>query len=246
MRSKHVSAFVLGLAWALAGGAWAQGAQPMVTAVGTGTVTCEPDRAVVQLRVEVQDEASMRAQESLNKQMEKVVSAVRVLAIPDMVIKTQRLDLSPMYEQRDSGRRLPKVVGYRASSTISVQVDDVDAVGRVIDAGIGAGANSLGGLSFTLRDPAPATMEALEKAAKDAEAQAQTLARSLGLEVVGVLEANVGSLPITPRRVGMMSEASVAARGGLASVSAMSTVVEAGEVVVTASATVTYTCAARK
>ena len=63
-----------------------------------------------------------------------------------------------------------------AQNTITVETGALDLVGPLIDAAIAAGANRVNSLDFNLRDNTKARNEAIAKAAKDAQAQAQALA----------------------------------------------------------------------
>jgi uncharacterized protein YggE len=62
-------------------------------------------------------------------------------------------------------------------------VRDLAQVGRVIDAGIGAGANNVSGPSLSREDRAKLYHEALRKAVADAKAKADALARAAGVTV---------------------------------------------------------------
>src|SRR5262249_3664770 len=56
-----------------------------------------------------------------------------------------------------------------------------------IDAGAGAGATTVRGIQFTLRDPEAAHADALRRAAARARADADVLAQALNLKVLRVL-----------------------------------------------------------
>ncbi len=54
--------------------------------------------------------------------------------------------------QYDSGNNTaPKITGYQVTNTVFVTVDDPVEVGAAIDALVNSGANSLGGISLTIR-----------------------------------------------------------------------------------------------
>ena len=64
---------------------------------------------------------------------------------------------------------------------VTVAVDDLALVGRVLDAAVTAGANLLDGVTFTLRDPAASRVRAFAAAVQDARAAANALAAAAGL-----------------------------------------------------------------
>jgi uncharacterized protein YggE len=65
---------------------------------------------------------------------------------------------------------------------------DLTKVGAAIDAAARAGANSVGGVSFILRDNSPVRGQALAEASRQALLKAQSIAKSMGGQVVRVVE----------------------------------------------------------
>jgi len=130
------------------------------------------------------------------------------------------------------GEQTPEIVGYRASNAVSVTVLNLQQVGPVIDAGLGAGANQLEGVVFGLQDDTGARRQALTKAAAEARAKADTIAEALGVKILSVHEVIEGGVSIQPyvaaREVMMAARADVA------------TPVSPGEVSVSAGLTVRY------
>jgi uncharacterized protein YggE len=209
-------------------------AEPRITSSGVGTVSRPPDRAVVSVGATVQAPTSAKAQADLNATVDRVIKAVKALGIESLVVQTQAISLSPVYDYGRRGEETPRVVGYRASNILRVRVDDTSRIGPVIDTAIAAGANELHGISFELKDDAPARREALALAARDARDKAHTLALALGLTIAGVAEATVG----TPQVYPVWQQAMEARAPG--SPMAAPTPVEAGDVTVTAQVTVVF------
>jgi uncharacterized protein YggE len=69
-----------------------------------------------------------------------------------------------------------------------VTTGELNRVGAVIDAASRAGANSVDGLSFTLRNDAQARQRALSEATREALAKARAVATTLGGGAVRVIE----------------------------------------------------------
>jgi uncharacterized protein YggE len=207
--------------------------EPRISSVGTGSVSRPPDRAVVSLGASTQAPTSAKAQIDLNLTIDRVIKSLRALGIESLVIQTQSISLSPVHDYGRGGDGPPRLVGYRASNILRARVDDTSKIGPIIDAAVAAGANELHGISFELRDDGPARREALARAARDAREKAETLAEALGLSIVAVAEASVGTPQVYPVWQAMDGRAP-------GSPMAAPTPVEAGDVTVTAQATVVF------
>lgn len=156
--------------------------QSTIQVSATGTVAATPDQVTLSLAVETTAaNAADAARENASK-MQRITKALDGLGIPKDHIATTSYDLQPQYarsrpEEQD---KPPSITGYRASNMLQVTLDDVTLPGRVIDASIAAGANRVAGLSFGLKDPAPARLEALRRAMQSAQQQARVLADAAG------------------------------------------------------------------
>jgi uncharacterized protein len=75
---------------------------------------------------------------------------------------------------------------------VMVRLDDMELVGRVVDAAVGAGANRVTGISFELSDPRTAYHEALRLAVARARAEAEVLADALGEPLGAVMQVSTG------------------------------------------------------
>src|SRR5204862_4627872 len=106
-------------------------------------------------------------------------------------IKTSDYTLQPQYDYRDN--KLPKIIGYNARNSVIVTMADLQGVGAVIDAASQAGANSIDGISFTLKQTSPARGQALADATQQAMNKANSIAQALGGHVSRVVEENESS-----------------------------------------------------
>lgn len=210
--------------------------EPHVRADGTGEVKVAPDLAIVRLGVSAEGADAKKASAKAADLMSKVTAAVRNKGIPAERIATERIDLQPVWEQEEDGKR-PKVVGYRATNVMRVEValgtPPVGAkAGEVVDAAIGAGANELQGIEFTLRDDEPARLRALAQASTRARDRAEALAKALGAGLGRLLEATTGSAAVTPPPMPYMARSM--------EMKAADTPIAPGELTVQATVTVTY------
>lgn len=170
----------------------ALGDQPAVIRVsGSGQVQASPDVAHVSFAVETFAETAREAGERNARQMNEVLAALRQAGAAEADIETSGYGVHPVYDHRQPQPRPgagepaedPRITGYRAVNQVSVEIRDLDAVGRSIDAGLAAGANRLAGVRFELRDDQDARDEALRRAVARARSSAETLADALGVQL---------------------------------------------------------------
>lgn len=155
-----------------------------VTVSGEGKVTVKPDTAYVRLGVEVLRKTAQRAQTSNAYYMQQVVSAIQKQGIDKEAIQTSNFNIWP--EIKYGSDQSARTVGYRCSNQITVTLDDISKVSKVIDAAIGAGSTTIQGVSFTRKDVLQAKKDALDKAMKEAQAKADSISASSGEKIVGI------------------------------------------------------------
>lgn len=162
-----------------------------VTVAGEATTRVEPDTAVVSLSVVTQSPQALAAQQENARKSEAVANSVKAIAGSSVEVKTSDYILQPQYDSR--GKSLPKIVGYDARNTVIVTMSDLKNVGAVIDAASRAGANSIDGISFVLRQTSPARGQALADATQQAMNKARSIAEALGGHLLRVVEENESS-----------------------------------------------------
>ena len=212
---------------------------PTISATGSASEARAPDQAEVTFGVQATGKTSEEAQDTLNRQMERVIAAVKETKLPGLVTQTQGLSLSPEYEQERNNARssTPRIIGYRCSNSVHARTSEVGKVGKIIDAAVAAGANQVMGISFSLKNDAEAKRDAIRKATADAKAKAQAMADALGVSLGRVMQATTGGVQARPYRYNMPQDAMM--RGTMEAM-ATATPVEAGEVSVSADVTVEF------
>jgi uncharacterized protein YggE len=161
--------------------------------------------------------------------MDAVLRAIRESGFPGLVLETFGYSLRPEYSNNNN-QRTREIVAYTVLNNVRATIEDVDAVGRVIDAAIGAGANRVAGISFFASNTEAARTEALAEAVRSARAEATVIAESLGYRLGAPLEINGGAARPTPRPYEMATLSGRAA----------DTPIEAGDQTVTASVSIRF------
>jgi len=114
-------------------------------------------------------------------------------------LQTTGINLNPVYSYENNRQRL---TGYAGSNTVSFQVPTEQA-GSILDDAVRAGASQINSVSFVAADEAiaRAQSEALREAAQAAQAQADSVLATLGLnrqEIVGIQINNAVAPPPMP------------------------------------------------
>lgn len=198
---------------------------------GSGEARATPDNASLNLAIETTGRTAAQASSANSALASKVVAALKAKLGDKGTISTGGYSLNPEYDQRP-GREKPEITGYTAQNSITVETGQLDLVGDLIDAAIGAGANRVNYLNFSLKNDAQARAQAIAIATRDARAQAQALADALGVKLGRVVKATTVSEtpPIRFSRAPMMAMAAAAP----------TTPVEPGEVTIPATVSLTY------
>lgn len=169
-----------------------------VTVIGDAQTKIAPDTAQITFSVITQNAQAVAAQQENARKSEAVKSAVEaVVASAKPEIKTNDYNLSP---QQDYSGNAPKISGYEVKNMITVSISDLSQVGAVIDAATKAGANSVEGIQFVLRENSPAQGDALALATRQAMTKAEAIAQSLNGKITRVVESLESGAPIVPER----------------------------------------------
>lgn len=194
-------------------------------------VEVAPDRAVVTFAVETEAETARATGEANAALMDRVLAAVQDTGLEGIRTETTGYQLVPRYSNTSSNQPR-EIVGYTARNHLRVTLDQVDAVGQVLDRALAAGANRVTGLQFQVRDPQPHREEALRRAVSVARSEAETVAAALEVTLGAPLEVQVGSSPTILLR-GRTEAMAMAADGP-------TTPVEPGMQTVSANVTIRY------
>ena len=165
--------------------------RPSVRVHGESQVSAEPDEAEIDVGVVTQGATSDVASTQNTQRVNAVVQSLRSL-LPSANIKTINLSINPNFRYPKEGT--PTISGYTADNTVRLIVDDINALRKVIDTALKAGASSVNRLNFTMRSQSEKNIraQALGEAASQAATSAKALAASLNLKLGRVLRVEEG------------------------------------------------------
>ncbi len=173
-----------------------------ISVTGEAHVSAPPDRAEIDGGVTTEAKTAREASDANNAAMGKVLLALKGAGIDEKDFQTSRLSLQPQYANQN--RPAPNVVvGYRASNRVTIRLRDVSKVAGIIDTLVGAGANEIGGINFTVSEASKLLDAARTEAIADARRKAEIYAKASGVTLgapVNISEGG-GPAPIQFRRM---------------------------------------------
>ena len=138
----------------------------LVTTTGHGDVTAVPDVVTVTAGVQSQAATAAETLAQNSTAMQKVVAALQ--QANGSKLQTQQVSLYPRTNNAGD------VIGYSAQDSVSAESSVADA-GQLIDAAVGAGANTIDGPTLSISNQDDLYHQALKDALADAKAKATAL-----------------------------------------------------------------------
>lgn len=229
----------------------ARGGHRVVTVSGTGEVRGNPDRVLLEFEIQAREDSAGAVRDDLSRRADAVRAALRDAGLAEEDITTSRFSINERVDHRrlreadidpDSPEARERFRFYRGTHAMEVELDDVDAVGSVIDTAVDAGVDEVDRVTFTLSEEKRTDLreEALRKAVGSAREKADAIAEEVDGEIVEatVVDASRGRIAPVRRSGGVALEATptpASADGGRGS-----TGVEPGDVTVSVDVDVRY------
>ena len=158
-------------------------AETKIFVSGNGKTLVNADYAMVTLGVVSVQKDVMEAQNIVNATINKVRAALIESGIEKENINTDQIRIRANYDY--SGEQ-EKIVGYNASSSLTIRTADMENVGAIIDTAFEAGANVLDGIEFFKENTDDARAESLTAAVSEARSKAEIIAKAAGLRITGI------------------------------------------------------------
>jgi uncharacterized protein YggE len=175
-----------------------------ITVLANGQANYTPNEALVQVSVQTQDTTAEAATQANAQHMTSVISALESIGISNGSLQTENFNLYANYASCYNAC-IPSITGYTAYNSILVNFTSNSATtlglkaGQIIDTAVKAGANQVN-LNFGATQSLinRLTTLAIHNAVSAADSQAQAIASSLGVSIIGVVSASEGGSPYSP------------------------------------------------
>ena len=158
------------------------GSQGGISVSGSGSISVEPDLAVLNVGVEAIGKTVSSARSEAAFAMDSLVLSLKKEGILTKDIQTQQLTIYPRYDYQTNKQVL---TGYSVTNTARVKIRDLSKVGKIVDNAAASGGDyvRINGISFNVEDT-DQYMESLRKqAVQKAQIKAEEYADSAGVKL---------------------------------------------------------------
>ncbi|WP_029035994.1 SIMPL domain-containing protein [Salinimicrobium xinjiangense] len=158
--------------------------EPRVTVVGTGTVNIEPDRVVINSRIEHTGKPAAEVKKQNDEVVNRVIKYLKAQGIAAKDIQTEYIRLNKEYHYNS------KDTSYSANQAISIQLRDLKKYEMIMSGLLNAGLNRIDGIEFQTSKKEQLQAEARRKAMQDAQLKAKEYAEALGQQIGKAVSIN--------------------------------------------------------
>lgn len=149
-----------------------------VTVSASATVSLVPDKASVSFGVTSEEKTADAAQKKNSEAVQKVIDVLKARGVEEKSIRTSGYNMYPRYDWTQDGEQ--KLIGYTVYTTMTVNDQDIDGLGKLLSACVEAGINRVDSVTFLCSGYDEAYMDALSQAVKAARGKAEVLAGAAG------------------------------------------------------------------
>ncbi|MCX7889613.1 MAG: SIMPL domain-containing protein [Rhodobacteraceae bacterium] len=180
-----------------------------LSVTGEGRVEARPDMALVTMGVTTEADTAREALDANNARIAATIARLKSAGIEDRDIQTSGLSLGPRYDyNRSASDGTAQITGFIATNSVTVRIRALGLLGETLDAVVTDGANTLGGISFGMQDPAPLLDEARKESVADARRKAELYAAAAGVRlgrILSIADQSGAYYPPVPMPMGGMA-----------------------------------------
>jgi uncharacterized protein YggE len=169
---------------------------PHLSTTGYGEVVAMPDMAEFSVKVVESTLTAEQAKSAVDKVVEAFSARLKESGVTAQQISSSNLYLAPQYDYPKSGK--PELVGYQATRSVTVDVEDLSQLNQYLDVALGEGINQVDNIQLKVRNQEQYQQQARLAAIQDANAKAQSLAEGFKLKLGDVWQIDYNSPSVQP------------------------------------------------
>lgn len=166
-----------------------------ITVTGEGKIDRAPDTAKISFSVEQESREVKTAQDAVSTKIDAITKALKDAGVEEKYIKTDSYNSYPQYDylpqiyciKAPCAQQNPTIRGYQVTHSVTVSVKDLDKVETVLGILASNKVSNISGPNFGFDDDKAIVREARGLAIDDAKAEAEKLAKSLGVKLVRIV-----------------------------------------------------------
>jgi len=172
-----------------------------ITVAGTGIVNATPDTVKITVGVSDQESTVAAAQSKVDSGVAAITAKLKEAGISDKDYRTVQYTIDPVMDYSNNGVKGASggsLTGFNVTNIIEITLHDTSKAAPLIDSLVGAGANTVYGVNFSVSNPSTFEQQAYDQAMQDANSRAQKLAglSNLTLGKIVSISENGASSPI--------------------------------------------------
>lgn len=173
---------------------------------GSAQINTIPDQAMINIGAVANNADPEDAIRQLSARLEEIIAVLKLGGVEEKHIQTSSLSVHPNWKKQE-------IISFVARSSLSVMIDDLDGLPRLLGALARGGMNDLGGLSYSSSKARELEEEAMKEAVADARRKAEILASSAGMKLglpshISYNTQHAGPMPIARAAKMEMADAS--------------------------------------
>ena len=206
---------------------------PLITMTATGEIESIPDVAEVSLNVKSRANDEIAALQSLSENIQKIINVLEGLNIEDEDIRTDSINVFPVYDQRNR----QEILAYEASSRVYFKTYDLGKITELMSGVMAGSENLFSNITYSSTDKERLEDQARTAAFNKAQHKASLYAELANNDLGTICTITEGNVQMMPRRMDMMRQESMAMS---AAPKNLSIPIKPGKITTTAQVTLVY------
>ena len=179
---------------------------PVITMSAVGEIESIPDVAEVSLNVKSRAKDEMAALQGLSKNIQKIIDVLEDLKIEDEDMRTDSINVFPIYDQRNRG----EIIAYEGTSRVYFKTYDLSKITELMSGVMAGSKNLFSNITYSANDKDSLEDRAREKAFNKAQHKAELYADLAGNKLGKICTITEGHVQVMPRRFDMAMQESMA------------------------------------
>lgn len=179
---------------------------PVITMSAVGEIESIPDVAEVSLNVKSRAKDEMTALADLSKNIQKIIDVLEDLKIKDENMRTDSINVFPVYDQRNRG----EIIAYEGTSRVYFKTYDLSKITELMSGVMAGSKNLFSNITYSADDKDSLEDRAREKAFKKAQHKAKLYADLAENKLGKICTITEGNVQVMPRRFDMARQETMA------------------------------------